>query len=120
MDNSSQILPRWVLIGAAVLCFVAIADLPYGFYRLVRWVACGVAIASAVQLYRNGRIGWVWTMGVVALVFNPIFPFYFPRSAWMIFDAGAGACFFTVFWQTRPTKREANKSEMATPRKPSD
>lgn len=104
MSNSNQFLPRWVLICAAVLCFVAMTDLPYGFYRLVRWVACGVAIASAIQMHGNKRIGWVWIFGIVALIFNPLFPFYFPKNTWVIFDAGAGACFLTAFWQTRPGK----------------
>lgn len=110
MDNRSQFLPRWVLISAALFCFVAIADLPYGFYRLVRWIACGVAVASAIQMHGAKRTGWVWSFGVVALVFNPLFPFNFPRNTWVFFDAGAGSCFLTLFWQTRTTNQDANKA----------
>lgn len=105
MDNSRQFLPSWVLICAAALCFVAIADLPYGFYRLIRWVACGTAIASAIQAHVNRRADWVWALGIIALIFNPLIPFYFPKIAWRIFDVAAGACFLTFFWQTRSNKQ---------------
>lgn len=101
MDNSSQFLPKWLLIFAAVLCFLAIADLPFGFYRLVRWVACGVAIAAAMQMHINKQVGWVWIFGIIALIFNPLVPFYFPKGVWKLFDAGSGACFLSAFWQAR-------------------
>jgi hypothetical protein len=89
------------LVFAAALCFAGIADIPYGFYSLIRWVACGTAIASAIQMHAKHRTGWVWALGIIALIFNPLVPFYFPKSVWIVFDAAAGACFLTVFWQTR-------------------
>lgn len=109
MNSDNQFLPKWVLLCAAIFCFIAIADLPYGFYRLVRWITCGVAIAAAIQWHVNERVGWVWVMGIVAVIFNPLIPFYFPKNAWMVFDAIAGACFLAAFWQIRPTIEEANK-----------
>jgi len=42
MTTTTRFLPYWVLLAAAVFSFVGMADLPYGFYRLLRWVACGV------------------------------------------------------------------------------
>lgn len=114
-------IPKWIYIVAAIFCFLAIADLPYGFYRLVRWLTCGVAIASAMQWHAKERVGWVWIMALIAILFNPLMPFYFPKNIWMIFDAAVGACFIASYWQLRPLIEEANNmTDMATWRKPCD
>lgn len=81
-------LPRWVVLVAAILAFLAIADLPYGFYRLLRWVVFLVALATAFRL--RDSPGWMWGMGVVAVVFNPILPLHFDKAVWRVLDGGAG------------------------------
>jgi len=82
-----------VVIAAAVLCFAAVADLPYGFYRLLRWVACSVGTILAVEAFRRGRISWAWGFGIVAVIFNPLIPFSFEKDVWRFLDAGAGVVF---------------------------
>ena len=110
-DQPKQIVPTWVLLGAAGFAFVAILDIPYGYYRLLRWVTCAVAITSAIQLYRSSRLSWVWALGGLAVLFNPIMPIHFERETWMIFDAVAGCLFLAVLLLPRKTKEEeANKS----------
>jgi len=108
--ESAQLVPTWVLLGASIFAFIAIADLPYGYYRLLRWTTCGVAIASAVQLYRMPRIGWVWALGILAVLFNPLIPLHFDRDTWKIFDGAAGCLFLSVFLLTRKHNEEANKT----------
>ncbi|MDA0765597.1 MAG: hypothetical protein O3A87_03080 [Verrucomicrobia bacterium] len=88
-------LPPWVLLATAILAFVAIADLPYGFYRLVRWVVFAVGLAAAFRM--KDSPGWMWGMGFVALVFNPIVPLHFDKVVWRFLDAGAGAYFVVAF-----------------------
>lgn len=112
MTATSRFLPYWVLVAAAVISFVAIADLPYGFYRLLRWITCGVAIASAVQLHHNRHTGWVWALGIVALIFNPLIPFHFAKDTWRVFDFFAGALFFVTLWITRQDEQRSNKTEV--------
>ncbi len=107
-DQPKQIVPTWVLIGAAGFAFVAIADIPYGYYRLLRWVTCGVAIASAIQLHRSSRTGWVWPLSGLAVLFNPIIPLHFDRETWRFFDGAAGCLFLVVFYLARKQKEEAN------------
>jgi hypothetical protein len=110
MDNNKQFLPSWVLIGAAGFAFLAIADIPYGYYQLLRWVTCGVAIASAIQLHRFALTGWVWALSGLAILFNPLIPFHFDRETWRIFDGAAGCLFLVVIHLTQKQKEEANKS----------
>ena len=86
-EHKKQLLPDWVLIATAGFAFVAIADLPYGYYRLLRWVACAVAVA--------------WALGLVALVFNPLVPVHFEKATWRVLDAAAGVSFLCVLYFSR-------------------
>ncbi len=99
--ESNQNCARWLMIVAATFCLVAVCELPYGFYRLLRWITCGAAVAAAFQLYSSRRYNMVWIAGAVGLIFNPISPFFFPRNAWRIIDAGAAVSFFVFFFATR-------------------
>lgn len=108
--ESTQIVPTWVLLGASIFAFIAIADLPYGYYRLVRWTTCGVAIAMAIQLYQTSHIGWVWALGILAVLFNPLIPLHFERGTWRVFDGAAGFIFLATYILTKKQKEEANKT----------
>ena len=107
MNDKEQYLPRWVILLAAVMCFVAIANMPYGYYLLVRWITCGVAIASAIQLHLNRHIGWVWALSIVALIFNPIFSLHFAKDIWRFLDFGAGSLFLIALWITHQDKQKS-------------
>jgi hypothetical protein len=109
MEQNKQIVPNWVLLAAAVFAFVAMADLPYGYYRLLRWVACAVAIASAVQLQRSNRQGWIWVLGAVAVLFNPLVPVHFSKGTWRVFDGAAGIVFLGVFYLSRKDSERGGK-----------
>ena len=94
-----QIVPPWLLACVAAFCFAAIGDIPYEYYRLLRWTVCAVAISAALQFYLNrsfSRLGWIWVLGVAALIFNPVTPFHFPRETWRIIDAATGLLFLVV------------------------
>lgn len=90
MCDSRIIVPRWVAILVALLCFAAVANLPYGFYKLLRWVVCGVSIALACQSHERGRLNWVWIFSLLALIFNPLFRMPFEKEVWRVFNVLAG------------------------------
>ena len=118
MSDSRQIVPTWVLIGAAALAFVAIADLPFGYYRFLRWSTCAVAVGSAIQLHRTRRQGWAWALGAVAILFNPLVPVTFEKATWRVFDAAAGVAFLAVLYFARKDDRApqaATRQEGPTP-----
>jgi len=100
MKSPSQIIPNWVIVLAAIACFVAIADLPYGYYGFLRWAICGVAIVSAIQMHRMNRQGWVWIFGLIAILFNPLVPIHFEKSTWRIVDGAAGVAFLLTLCNT--------------------
>ncbi|MCF7731723.1 MAG: hypothetical protein K9N23_08540 [Akkermansiaceae bacterium] len=118
MSDSRHIVPTWVLIGAAAFAFVAVADLPYGYYRLLRWVTCAVAVGSAIQLHRTGRDAWAWALGAVAVLFNPFVPVHFGKETWRVLDAATGAVFLVVLYFARKdcrTQQAAARQAERTP-----
>lgn len=106
MHQSKKIVPNWLLLATAAFAFIAIADIPYGYYRLLRWVVCAVAIASAIQLHGGKRQGWAWVLGAVALLFNPLVPVHFEKATWRIFDGVAGVAFLGVFYLGRKDTKQ--------------
>ena len=101
MVQNKKWLPPWVLLMTAGLAFLAIADIPYGYYRVLRWVVCAVAITSAIQFYGGQRQGWAWFLGAVAILFNPLVPVHFEKATWQVFDGAAGVVFLCVLYLFR-------------------
>ncbi len=77
------------LVAAAMLV-LALADLPYGYYTLLRIAVCAVGAYGAYLAYSAGRHGWTWTFGAIAVLFNPIIPVYLDRETWAPIDVGVG------------------------------
>jgi hypothetical protein len=90
MAERTRILPIFVIWASAAFCFIAVFDLPYGFYLLLRWVVCGVAVAGAFEFYAVKKFGWVWGLGVLAVLFNPILKVHFEKEIWRVIDSLAG------------------------------
>ena len=90
MATPTRVIPIWVIWASAAFCFIAVFDLPYGFYLLLRWTVCGVAIATAYEFHLVKKLGWVWGLGVLAVLFNPIFKVHFEKDAWRVIDSLAG------------------------------
>ena len=57
---------------------------PYAYYTLLRWVCCGVFAYLAHQSIEQKKQGWVWLLGITALIYNPIFPVHLNRELWSV------------------------------------
>jgi hypothetical protein len=88
--TSKKVVPSWVVFVAAGCCFVAAADLPFGFYMVLRWLVCATAIALSYEFHRLNQNGWVWVIGLLAVLFNPFFRIYFDKDIWRVLDVFAG------------------------------
>lgn len=78
---------KWVFIISGILLLLGIpAGWPYSYYILLRWLICAASIYAAYNFYQSNLKGWTWVFGTVALVFNPIFPFYFVKETWVLID----------------------------------
>lgn len=80
-----------VRVIAIILLFVATFDkYPYGFYKVLRWVVCAAAAYSAYVAYETNKRVWIWLLGVIALLFNPLIKFHLSRDVWQPIDLLTG------------------------------
>ena len=85
-----HILPAAI---AAVMLLVALADCPYGYYRLLRVVVCAAAVFVTVLGVAWKRYWASWLFGIVAVLFNPLAPIHLTREIWRPTDIIVSALF---------------------------
>lgn len=96
---------NWFKILGAVILFIALADNPYGYYQFLRWAVMIIAGYTAYIAYKKQRTGWAWVFGIMAVLFNPIFPFYLSKDTWQLIDIGSAILFFiSMFSKQNATK----------------
>lgn len=75
-------------IIAIIFLLLALENQPYGYYILLRFIVCGVSAYGAFFASRLGETGWIWILGIIAVLFNPIIPIHLDRETWAIVDLG--------------------------------
>ena len=55
---------------------------PYQYYRLLRVVCCGVFVYFAVESIGQKKKQWTWAFGIIAAIYNPLFPLHLTRLIW--------------------------------------
>jgi hypothetical protein len=83
-------MDKAIKIILAILFFLCLADMPYGFYQFVRLAGLiGFAIL-AYQAYEKGRQTEMFIYGGLALLFQPFFKMALGREMWNIVDFVVG------------------------------
>ena len=78
----------------AVLLLIALIPLPYAYYQLLRIVVTIAASIYAFYFYTDNQMPKVIIFGIIAIIWNPIFPIYMDKSVWMILDIVGATVFF--------------------------
>jgi hypothetical protein len=79
-----------IKIVLAVLFFLCLLDMPYGFYQLVRFVGLIGFGILAYKAYQNENQIEAIVYGGLALLFQPIFKIALGREIWNIVDVVVG------------------------------
>jgi hypothetical protein len=91
-----------VAIIAATLLFVAVFNLPIGYYTLMRIGVMTGSIVIIRQEIGKGINTWVILFGIIAIVFNPILPIYLgSKSKWVPIDTISGIIFLAYFFTNK-------------------
>lgn len=99
-----------VRIIAIVMSFWALADNPYGYYQILRWVICGVTGYSAYLAYENNKDSWVWIFGIIAILFNPIAPIHLDRELWSVINIAVAVIIFVSIFKFKVGEEKNEKS----------
>lgn len=86
------------LVPAAMMV-VAMATLPYGYYKLLRVVSCGAAAFLAYRSYKIGMQGWAVVLAGIAVIYNPLVPLHLGRAVWTFVNPVTAAVLGIHFWK---------------------
>lgn len=92
-------------IVSAILLLWALSYHSYGYYTILRFVVTGVAAYSAhISVSLKNKI-WIWSFGIITILFNPFVPIHLDKDTWAVIDVLV-AIFFIVslFFVNNPTK----------------
>ncbi|MFA5360675.1 MAG: DUF6804 family protein [Candidatus Paceibacterota bacterium] len=74
---------------------------PYGYYQILRWVVTGAALFILWITYELKKKTWLWIMGVIAILFNPIAPIYLDKGTWVVIDLIVAALFLISIFKIK-------------------
>lgn len=100
MNYSSQTnrMLRTIALISAGLLFLALVRLPIGYYMFLR---LAITTGSVVIIYHRSKEAgldvWVVLFGLLAIVFNPIWPVYLnDRQLWVPINVVGGVLFIAA------------------------
>ncbi len=79
-----------IKIVLAVLFFLCLADMPYGYYQFVRFAGLVGFVILAYQANQLGRQIEMIIYGGLAMLFQPFFKIALGREIWNIVDVVVG------------------------------
>jgi hypothetical protein len=83
-------MEKFQKITLAILLFLCLADMPYGYYQLVRFAGLVGFTILAYQANQQGRQIEMIIYGGLALLFQPFFKIALGRQIWNIVDVVVG------------------------------
>lgn len=89
-------LPKPLIYIAVALLLLGALPLPYGYYMILRIVACGVFAWAAFITYEKNEEVLPWVFGILAVLFNPILKIQLPKELWAVADVCYGILLLTV------------------------
>lgn len=82
------------LFFCALLLFIAMAELPIGYYTFLRIAITIGSISVIIFEFEKGFNFWSITFVFMAIIFNPLFPVYLnDKQMWMPIDIIGGLLF---------------------------
>jgi hypothetical protein len=89
----------WLIPMAALA--VALLDMPYGYYGLLRVLVCGACAYLAAQDANHGKAEWAWVLGGCAVLYNPIFKIPLGRELWAAVNVATILMLGLHMWSSR-------------------
>lgn len=91
-------MSKVIKIIVAILLFLCLGDMPYGYYQFVRFMALIGFVILAYYSNRQGKDIEVFIFGALALLFQPFFKITLGRQLWNIIDIIVGLGLIFSIW----------------------
>lgn len=106
MKLSDLKIPYLLVIA---LSLIALAPMPYGYYKLLKILVMGCATLTAYLKHQGHDKGFMfWLCVFIAILFNPIIPIHLNREVWMILNV-VTAISFCFLWFKVLNEDESNE-----------
>lgn len=92
-------MDKIIKIFLAILFFVCLLDMPYGYYQFVRFAGFVGFVILAYQANQKGRQTETIVYGLLALFFQPFFKIALGRQIWNIIDVIVGTGLVFSIWK---------------------
>lgn len=90
----------------AGLLILGLADLPVGYYTILRIIVTVGAGLIIFSEFEKGLNFWIIAFGLIVVIFNPLIPVYLnDKNAWMPIDILAAILFIIKSFFNSPSKR---------------
>jgi len=80
-------MQKWIKLSLAILLFICLLDMPYGYYQLTRFVAL---ISFTVLVYYSNTKAEIIAYIALAILFQPVFKISLGRDLWNFVDIIVG------------------------------
>ena len=98
-------MDKIIKIGLALLFFLCLADMPYGFHQFIRFVALiGFGILAYKANEQKKNIEMI-IYGALALLFQPFFKIVLGREIWNVVDVIVGIGLIASLFMNRTKSR---------------
>lgn len=103
---------RAVIWGAMAALAIALLDMPYGYYQLLRVGICLAAGFAAYFSSQSGGAAWTGLFVAIAVVYNPIAKLALGRELWGIVNVATIVAFASLLMSPtlRQDSREVDRS----------
>lgn len=86
LDESSVFIAKTSRFLAGIMLIIAVANLPYDYYQVLRIVVFGAGLYSFWFFQATEKINWAIFFLASAILFNPILPLHLNKGVWVVFD----------------------------------
>ena len=77
---------NYLKIVLAALLLLCLADMPYGFYILTRYIATVTFVYMAYSYYQKNKNELAFAAGALAILFQPFIKFALGKFVWNVVD----------------------------------
>ncbi len=95
-----------VLLGAGLFTWEA-----KSYYVLLRFIVCVSFIYLTLTAYTRDHLNWIWVLGALTLLYNPVFPVKLSREVWSAVNLIAIFLIGITIWLFRDKRDQLASSE---------
>lgn len=94
-----------IIIGLAILLFLCLLDMPYGYYEMVRFLAMMVFAFLGYAAYQEQHLIRAYIFFGLAILFQPLLKIALGRDIWNMVDVVVGIWLIYLMYEEYVRKR---------------